>query len=219
MKKNWEQMIIHHLPWYDKGNKTFRHIAEVIDRNFRYHYKNIEMIGENLDITTAKEMLSIYERHLGLKSEGSLESRRRKVLGTLMYIHQQTTETVVKNLIKSYIEGDSVVEIERGDVIDTLEIEVNQEGIMTENYEEIHEMLKKVLPAHLYYLMTFRISFFDQIYVGGIERNIQKWTIHPNILKPKQERLDIKAGMVIVNWTERIKSTGNVIADELERMI
>ena len=155
--KNYAGEYIYHLPWYDKENITFIDMARVIELSYRFLEKQLEVVERNLFIDTAIEALPIFQRDLGLQisSEVPLEQRRKIIQGYLHYLHEQTTEVVVLELMRSYVNEHDAVDIKKTDEQDVYEVTLVYRNTTVHNEGDLIDTLEKVLPSHLAF--TFRL--------------------------------------------------------------
>lgn len=148
-------LYYHYLPWYDKENIIFLDIARVLELVFRALQDQLAIVEKNLYLDTAMEALSIYQRDLGLSiSPGSTEEERRKIIGGyLHYLHQQTTEAVVHDLVSSFCADPSYTELVKDKEVDTYKIALEIAFASRLDAAALVSTLDKVLPAHLAYFL------------------------------------------------------------------
>lgn len=148
-------LYYHYLPWYDRENITFLDIARTLDLVFRLLQDELSIVDRNLYLDTAVEALSIYQRDLGLSiADGaSIEERRKIIQGYLHYLHTQTTEQVVHDLVSSFCADKSLVDIIKQEVIDTYKIRMEIAYSSRVDVPALIKTLDKIMPAHLAYYL------------------------------------------------------------------
>lgn len=209
MIKDYKGAKLYYLPWYDKENTTFIDLARVIDLAFRVLQEKIDIVDRNLFIDTALEALPIFQRDLGLQisEEVSIEQKRKIIQGYLHYLHEQTTEEVVRELCKSYGNMSVVFDIEKADEVDTYNILMRFRNGNTNNIVDLLDMLSKVLPAHLDYilriLMSVRLIYQDKL--KSYETKFWMTNQIPSGRVPTQSYRGIKS-----RYTLRMGSSGRI---------
>ena len=66
------------------------------------------------------------------------------------YLHQQTTEKIVAEMVEGTINGDVEAEIIRDKEVDVFNLDIKVRSMVTNNLEDVEKMLKKILPSHLW---------------------------------------------------------------------
>lgn len=198
--KNYAGEYIYHLPWYDKENITFIDMARVIELSYRFLERQLEVVERNLFIDTAIEALPIFQRDLGLQisSEVPLEQRRKIIRGYLHYLHEQTTEEVVRELCKSFENVTSDIDIEKALAIDTYNVNVNYTFDHKVDYKSLDTLLRKILPAHLSYIMNIIAKTHHNIYIGMTAISGKKRTHYPLVVKDRVFNHEIFYGMSVI---------------------
>lgn len=150
--RNYAGEYLYYLPWYDQENILFIDIARCVDLIFRLLGDKLSIIERNLFLDTVVEIIPILTRDLGLTlpKDITVEQKRDLIQSYLHYLHKQTTEQVVQDLLNGYTSQKSLAALEKGQDQDTYKIFL---GALDdkENFrlDLIVGMLKKVLPAHL----------------------------------------------------------------------
>ena len=147
---SFSDMIIHFLPWYDKTNKTFINIANALDGAFDIIDKNLFLIDRNLNLDSAQEVISHFEKLLGIvnSEDLSFSDRRNRIKAVINLMHSQITEDALKKLCSAFSRDGSFVHIERSDIVDTFNILFRSFGYPKYMHDLII-FLNKEMPSHL----------------------------------------------------------------------
>ena len=97
-------------------------------------------------------MLPMFIKKLGLKvSDGaSIEDKRGLIQAYMHYLHKQTTEKIVAEMVEGTINGDVEAEIRRDKEVDVFNLDIRVRSMVTNNLEDVEKMLRKILPSHLW---------------------------------------------------------------------
>lgn len=185
MFKDYGNAIESYLPWYDKDNMVFRDLCMALEIGYRHIDNQMEMIDRNLFVDTMSELIPQTLKHLGIDIEDGLsnEEKRKKIQGYLHYLHEQTTEEVVENLCNSLGNGLTSTDLQKSIEVDTYEVYVKFDWSKNQNLDKFYELLNKVLPAHLEYVINLLMqekltykekskSYLNPFYITG--KNLYK---------------------------------------------
>ena len=149
---DYKDAMVDYLPWYDKENELIVNVCRCLELAFRDLDKKYDFIYSNLFLDTAVDMLPLFMKKLGLKlSDGaSIEDKRGLIQAYMHYLHQQTTEKIVAEMVEGTINGDVEAEISRDKEVDVFNLDIKVRSMVTNNLEDVEKMLKKILPSHLW---------------------------------------------------------------------
>lgn len=149
---DYKDAMVDYLPWYDKENELIVNVCRCLELAFRDLDKKYDFIYSNLFLDTAVDMLPMFIKKLGLKvSDGaSIEDKRGLIQAYMHYLHQQTTEKIVAEMVEGTINGDVEAEIIRDKEVDVFNLDIKVRSMVTNNLEDVEKMLKKILPSHLW---------------------------------------------------------------------
>ena len=149
---DYKDAMVDYLPWYDKGNEIIVNVCRCLELAFRDLDKKYDFIYSNLFLDTAVDMLPMFIKKLGLKvSDGaSIKDKRGLIQAYMHYLHQQTTEKIVAEMVEGTINGDVEAEISRDKEVDVFNLDIKVRSMVTNNLEDVEKMLKKILPSHLW---------------------------------------------------------------------
>ena len=144
--------MVDYLPWYDKENVIIVNVCMCLELAFRDLDKKYDFIYSNLFLDTAVDMLPLFIKKLGLKvSDGaSIEDKRGLIQAYMHYLHQQTTEKIVAEMVEGTINGDVEAEISRDKEVDVFNLFIKVRSMVNNNLDDVEKMLKKILPSHLW---------------------------------------------------------------------
>ncbi|WP_455256657.1 hypothetical protein [Peptoniphilus asaccharolyticus] len=216
---NYKEAFLHYLPWYDKRNLTMIDLAEALNLSFNFLESEIGVISRNLFIDTALEALPIFQRDLGIKIDDD-KDKRSAIQGYLHYLHQQTTEKVVQDLIKSYSTKNSIVELVKQEQIDTYKFIIKSEIGENRNTKDLVSVLKKVLPAHLAFSILLIWIVKQKIYYALNIQKAKKNTIMPAKPLDKEHDLNvIYGGAIGVRRIKRVAQMPEVWIENKDGMM
>lgn len=149
---DYKDAMVDYLPWYDKENEIIVNLCRCLELAFRDLDKKYDFIYSNLFLDTAVEMLPMFIKKLGLKvSDGaSIEDKRGLIQAYMHYLHKQTTEKIVAEMVEGTINGDVEAEIRRDKEVDVFNLDIRVRSMVTNNLEDVEKMLRKILPSHLW---------------------------------------------------------------------
>lgn len=149
---DYKDAMVDYLPWYDKENEIIVNVCRCLELAFRDLDKKYDFIYSNLFLDTAIDMLPLFIKKLGLKvSDGtSIEDKRNLIQAYMHYLHQQTTEKIVAEMVEGTINGDVEAEISRDKEVDVFNLDIKVRSMVTNNLEDVEKMLRKILPSHLW---------------------------------------------------------------------
>lgn len=149
---DYKDALVDYLPWYDKENEIIVNVCRCLELAFRDLDKKYDFIYSNLFLDTAVEMLPLFIKKLGLKvSDGaSIEDKRNLIQAYMHYLHQQTTEEIVAEMVEGTINGDVEVEISKDKQVDVFNLYIKVRSMITNNLDDVNKMLRKILPSHLW---------------------------------------------------------------------
>lgn len=149
---DYKDAMVDYLPWYDKENELIVNVCRALELAFRDLDKKYDFIYSNLFLDTAVDMLPLFIKKLGLKvSDGaSIDDKRGLIQAYMHYLHQQTTEKIVAEMVQGTINGDVEAEISRDKEVDVFNLDIKVRSMVTNNLEDVEKMLKKILPSHLW---------------------------------------------------------------------
>lgn len=148
---DYKDAMVDYLPWYDKENEIIVNVCRCLELAFRDLDKKYDFIYSNLFLDTAVEMLPIFIKKLGLKvSDGaSIDDKRGLIQAYMHYLHQQTTEKIVAEMVEGTINGDVEVALSRDKEVDVFNLYIKVRFMFNNNLEDVEKMLSKILPSHL----------------------------------------------------------------------
>lgn len=149
---DYKDAMVDYLPWYDKENEVIVNVCRCLELAFRDLDKKYDFIYSNLFLDTTVDMLPLFMKKLGLKvSEGaSIEDKRNLIQAYMHYLHQQTTEKIVAEMVEGTINGDVEAELSKDKEVDVFNLDIKVRSMVTNNLEDVENMLKKILPSHLW---------------------------------------------------------------------
>lgn len=149
---DYKDAMVDYLPWYDKENEIIVNVCRCLELAFRDLDKKYNFVYSNLFLDTAVDMLPLFIKKLGLKlSDGArIEDKRNLIQAYMHYLHQQTTEKIVAEMVEGTINGDVEAELSRDKEVDVFNLDIRVRSMVTNNLEDVEKMLKKILPSHLW---------------------------------------------------------------------
>ncbi|WP_308653101.1 putative phage tail protein [uncultured Anaerococcus sp.] len=149
---DYKDAMVDYLPWYDKENEIIVNVCRCLELAFRDLDKKYDFIYSNLFLDTAVDMLPLFMKKLGLKvSDGaSIEDKRNLIQAYMHYLHQQTTEKIVAEMVEGTINGDVEAEISRDKEVDVFNLDIKVRSLVNNNLDDVEKMLRKILPSHLW---------------------------------------------------------------------
>lgn len=149
---DYKDAMVDYLPWYDKENEIIVNVCRCLELAFRDLDKKYDFIYSNLFLDTAVDMLPLFMKKLGLKvSDGaSIEDKRNLIQAYMHYLHQQTTEKIVAEMVEGTINGDVEAEISRDKEVDVFNLYIKVRSMVNNNLDDVEKMLRKILPSHLW---------------------------------------------------------------------
>lgn len=148
---DYKDAMVDYLPWYDKENEIIVNVCRCLELAFRDLDKKYDFIYSNLFLDSAVEMLPLFMKKLGLKvSEGaSIEDKRGLIQAYMHYLHQQTTEKIVAEMVEGTVSGDVEAEIIKDKEVDVFSLYIKVKTMVINNLDDAEKMLSKILPSHL----------------------------------------------------------------------
>lgn len=149
---DYKEAMVDYLPWYDKENEIIVNVCRCLELAFRDLDKKYDFIYSNLFLDTAVEMLPLFIKKLGLKvSDGaSIEDKRNLIQAYMHYLHQQTTEKIVEEMVEGTLNGDVKAELSRDKEVDVFNLYIKVRSMVNNNLDDVEKMLRKILPSHLW---------------------------------------------------------------------
>lgn len=149
---DYKDAMVDYLPWYDKENEVIVNVCRCLELAFRDLDKKYDFIYSNLFLDTTVDMLPMFIKKLGLKvSDGaSIDDKRGLIQAYMHYLHQQTTEKIVAEMVEGTINGDVEAELSKDKEVDVFNLDIKVRSMVTNNLEDVEKMLKKILPSHLW---------------------------------------------------------------------
>lgn len=149
---DYKDAMVDYLPWYDKENELIVNVCRCLELAFRDLDKKYDFVYSNLFLDTAVDMLPMFIKKLGLKvSDGaSIDDKRGLIQAYMHYLHQQTTEKIVEEMVEGTINGDVKAEISRDKEVDVFNLDIKVRSMVNNNLDDVEKMLRKILPSHLW---------------------------------------------------------------------
>lgn len=157
---DYKDAMVDYLPWYDKENEIIVNVCRCLELAFRDLDKKYDFIYSNLFLDTAVDMLPMFIKKLGLKlSDGaSIEDKRGLIQAYMHYLHQQTTEKIVAEMVEGTLNGENKVEILKNIEQDVYDIYMKVSLLNNQNIDMVDKLLRKILPAHLDFILSLLIE-------------------------------------------------------------
>lgn len=157
---DYKDAMVDYLPWYDKENEIIVNVCRCLELAFRDLDKKYDFVYSNLFLDTAVDMLPLFMKKLGLKvSEGaSIEDKRGLIQAYMHYLHQQTTEKIVAEMVEGTLNGENKVEILKNIEQDVYDIYMKVSLLNKQNIDMVDKLLRKILPAHLDFILSLLIE-------------------------------------------------------------
>lgn len=157
---DYKDAMVDYLPWYDKENEIIVNVCRCLELGFRDLDKKYDFIYSNLFLDTAVEMLPLFIKKLGLKvSDGaSIEDKRNLIQAYMHYLHQQTTEKIVVEMVEGTLNGKNKVEIVKSIEQDVYDIYMKVNMDYYQDMDTVFKLLRKILPAHLDFILNLLIE-------------------------------------------------------------
>lgn len=157
---DYKDAMVDYLPWYDKENELIVNVCRCLELAFRDLDKKYDFIYSNLFLDTAVDMLPMFIKKLGLKvSDGaSIEDKRGLIQAYMHYLHQQTTEKIVAEMVEGTLNGENKVEILKNIEQDVYDIYMKVSLLNKQNIDMVDKLLRKILPAHLDFILSLLIE-------------------------------------------------------------
>lgn len=162
-ERDYMSAMLNYLPWYERESQVFINILNAYAYEFIRVEQDLSAIELNQFIDTAVEMLSLYERELGIGHTNELDYRQRReqIISYLRGIVGQTTEGEIKNIARSYTNGE--IEINRTNEAGVFEIKFIDEVGVPDNIEGLKKAINKVIPAHLKFSYHYQYNLWEKI--------------------------------------------------------
>ena len=146
----------------------FNRIFKSDETEFNKVDQQIDKAYDNLFWDTAVESLGDYEKDLGIvpNDRSDYERRREQITARWRAIFDQTTDQTIKDVAKSYTNGEIKINETFKDGV--FEIEFTGIGV-PHNIDKFREVIEVIQPAHLEFRYKFR-------YVTWGDANSQKWS-------------------------------------------
>ena len=136
--------------------------------------------------------LSVYEKDLGIKGEGTVE-QRRSIVQMLWNNNGKCTLEKIKAIVKTFVLDDVEVKFEEG----VLKLEFNNSSFVYA-VNQIRKNLTIVKPSHIGLKIEDVRSVDTNIYVGGIVTTFETINIEPMTgFNPEIDNIDIAVGVYI----------------------
>lgn len=155
-------MLKNYLPKYERGSRAFNEIIGAYDKEFRRLEQDTEIVNRNMFVDTAIERLYIYERDLGIETEGTLryDQRREQIISRDRAAFEQTTEETIRSVASAY--GNGEVEVSKTVTPGVYDIKFIGKGIPN-NLDGLKEALDIIIPAHLGIKYVFTFSPWEDL--------------------------------------------------------
>lgn len=136
--------------------------------------------------------LSVYEKDLGIKGEGTVE-QRRSIVQMLWNNNGKCTLEKIKAIVKTFVLDDVEVKFEEG----VLKLEFNNSSFVYA-VNQIRKNLTIVKPSHIGLKIEDVRSVDTNIYVGGIVTTFETINIEPMTgFNTEIDNIDIAVGVYI----------------------
>lgn len=136
--------------------------------------------------------LSVYEKDLGIKGEGTVE-QRRSIVQMLWNNNSKCTLEKIKAIVKTFVLDDVEVKFEEG----VLKLEFNNSSFVYA-VNQIRKNLTIVKPSHIGLKIEDVRSVDTNIYVGGIVTTFETINIEPMTgFNTEIDNIDIAVGVYI----------------------
>lgn len=136
--------------------------------------------------------LSVYEKDLGIKGEGTVE-QRRSIVQMLWNNNGKCTLEKIKAIVKTFVLDDVEVKFEEG----VLKLEFNNSSFVYA-VNQIRKNLTIVKPSHIGLKIEDVRSVDTNIYVGGIVTTFETINIEPTTgFNTEIDNIDIAVGVYI----------------------
>lgn len=136
--------------------------------------------------------LSVYEKDLGIKGEGTVE-QRRSIVQMLWNNNGKCTLEKIKAIVKTFVLDDVEVKFEEG----VLKLEFNNSSFVYA-VNQIRKNLTIVKPSHIGLKIEDVRSVDTNIYVGGIVTTFKTINIEPMTgFNTEIDNIDIAVGVYI----------------------
>lgn len=157
---DYKNAMVDYLPWYDKENEIIVNVCRCLELAFRDLDKKYEFIYSNLFLDTAVDMLPLFIKKLGLKvSDGaSIEDKRNLIQAYMHYLHQQTTEKIVSEMVAGTLNGENKVDIVKNIEQDVYDIYMKVSMLNRQDIDMVDKLLRKILPSHLDFILSLLIE-------------------------------------------------------------
>lgn len=157
---DYKDAMVDYLPWYDEENEIIVNVCKCLELAFRDLDKKYDFIYSNLFLDTAVDMLPMFIKKLGLKvSDGaSIDDKRGLIQAYMHYLHQQTTEKIVAEMVEGTLNGENKVEILKNIEQDVYDIYMKVSLLNKQNIDMVEKLLRKILPAHLDFILSLLIE-------------------------------------------------------------
>lgn len=157
---DYKDAMVDYLPWYDKENEIIVNVCRCLGLTFRDLDRKYDFIYSNLFLDTAVEMLPLFIKKLGLKvgDGASIEDKRNLIQAYMHYLHQQTTEKIVAEMVEGTLNGENKVEILKNIEQDVYDIYMKVSLLNKQNIDMVDKLLRKILPAHLDFILSLLIE-------------------------------------------------------------
>ncbi|WP_121615204.1 putative phage tail protein [Virgibacillus halodenitrificans] len=134
----------------------------------------IDEVLAQLNIDTATWSINIWEEEYGVEETpvNTIEERRSVVKSRMNKGDSSYNELIVK-IANSYTNGDVVVRFENGVVVT-----FNSFVGIPSNIEDVEEILRKSIPAHLPLLFEYRYLLIKDIHAVKTLNDIEKTTLN-----------------------------------------
>ncbi|MER2059628.1 MAG: putative phage tail protein [Niallia sp.] len=152
-----------YLPKYERTSGVIKEILKASDRELRNTEQRIEVVERNIFISKAIEMLSVYERDIGIENTAMLnyQQRREQIIARNIASFGQTDEETIKAVAAAFSNGE--VDVNKTEVPGIYEIKfVGTKGIPT-NIAGLKKAIDIIAPGHLQFDYTFTFNTWGMI--------------------------------------------------------
>lgn len=160
-----------YLPKYERTSVVIKEILKASDRELRNTEQRIEVVERNIFVSKAIEMLSIYERDIGIENTAMLnyQQRREQIIARNIASFGQTDEETIKAVAAAFSNGE--VDVNKTDVPGVYEIKfIGTKGIPN-NINGLKKSIDIIAPGHLQFNYSFTFNAWEFLYGktwGGI---------------------------------------------------
>jgi uncharacterized protein YmfQ (DUF2313 family) len=167
--------ILKYLPAFLQDDINFKSVADDCSGEHEKIRLVIQDIFNQFFIETATWGLSRYENILAIEpNKGDSYSQRRKRILLKLQSNQISTKEFITQLAKRYYSSAANVTLEEQNEKNAFRIVAD---VVSYDAAGLIEALETYKPAHLAYLIVYRINVLMQLYVSGLVRKYKKIVI------------------------------------------